>query len=128
MASRWSEEEEAILKDLAGKITAEEIGAVLCRTPRAVSRRIRKLGLNGRLSGEHHWRSKIPNLVAGMVGVLGEAGYTPKEIEVVMRTPHDVTRQSVEAICSKRTRAKSAVRPVGARPTYPSSAPESRAG
>lgn len=117
MANPWTPEEELVLKDLAGKVPAEQIGLVLGRTTYAVRARIARMGLNGRLSGEYHWQSKLPNLVAGMVGVLGEAGYTPKEIEVVMSTPYDITRQVVEAICSKRTRAKSAVRPAAVRPT-----------
>lgn len=117
MARRWTPEEDAVVKELAGKLPAEQIAAVVDRTTWAVRDRIQKLGLDGRLSGEAHWRSKIPNLVAGMIGVLHEAGYTPKEIQVVLKQQHDVTSQYVESICNKRTRVKSAVRPAEARPT-----------
>lgn len=111
MASRWSPEEDQLLKELAGKLSAAEIGTVLGRTVFAVRCRIQKLGLDGRLSGEAHWASKIPNLVAGMIGVLHDGGYTPKEIQVVLKEQHDVTYRYVHSICSKRNRAKSAVRP-----------------
>lgn len=77
----WSRKEDRILRELCGVIPAEEIAAVLNRPKNGVHHRIEKLGLDGRLVGEHHWNAKIPNLQAAMLMTLHDAGFKPKEIE-----------------------------------------------
>jgi len=100
----WTREEDALLKSLAGKCTAEEIGLVLGRPKSGVHHRISRLKLNGMLCGEAHWNAKIPNLTAGMIGALHDAGYLPSEIHRVVTGGLTVTRQHVEAICNQRHR------------------------
>lgn len=100
----WSKEDDAMLRELVGTMTAESIGKILGRTQRAVWKRVEKLELNGRLHGERHWNAKLSNLQAAMIGALHDAGFTTNEIHGALSRPLEVSLQTTYEICSGRTR------------------------
>ena len=77
----WTPKEDKVLKQYAGVMPATQIATILKRPKNGVHHRIKKLGLSGRLCGEHHWQAKIDNLTAAMIFTLHDAGFLPKEIE-----------------------------------------------
>lgn len=101
---RWTREEDACLRKLAGIHTAEEIGLILKRPKNGVHHRISKLGLYGHIHGEAHWKAKLSNLKAGMVGCLHDGGYTVTEIYRFLTEEVVISKQTVESICNQRTR------------------------
>lgn len=93
------------IKELAGKVPARLIAEELGKSRYSILRKIRKLGLDSRVVGEHHWNARLPNLSAAMVGVLADAGFAAKEIQQVLNTPQDITLNMIYDIGECRTRA-----------------------
>lgn len=104
----WTPEEDALLKELAGKVNAREIGMILGRSRGSVNHRVNHLGLNGRLWGERHWSAKLDNLTRGMIGALYDAGYTAAEIHKVLTTTIDISDHRVSSICYQRKKMSDA--------------------
>lgn len=98
---RWSEAEIHTLRQWVGVKSAIDIGAMLGRSPRSVRHKVRELGLNGRLYGEHHWSAKYPDLMVAMVLTLHDSGFTPIEITTVLNGD-EVSRKSIENIIHRR--------------------------
>lgn len=92
----WSPAEDRRLEELAGKVPAAVIATELGRPKGGVHARIKRLGLSGRLSGEHHWAARLSNLQAAMIGTLRDAGFSATEIkrafglEVAVNTINDI--------------------------------------
>jgi len=104
---RWTREEDAVLHQLAGVKTSEEIGLILGRTRDGVRHRINKLGLVGYLCGEHHWASKLDNTRAAMVHALFDAGFTTMEVHRMFNEPLGVTYGYLGQIkCARYRKAK----------------------
>jgi hypothetical protein len=98
---KWTPSEDKALKKLAGIKTASEISTILERPIGGVHYRIKKLGLKGRLHGEHHWNAKFEHLSAIMLQTLHEAGFKPKEIhETISRC--DLTYAQVKEIIYRK--------------------------
>jgi len=104
----WTAVEDALLRDLVGKVAADQMALVLGHPIGGVRYRMKKLGLKGYLTGEYHWSSKMSNLLAGSVGVLYDAGYTPAQIHRVLTEQPSITREHIGDICRCRYRARSA--------------------
>lgn len=94
----WTEQEDDALREWAGTMSAEQIGAILGRPKNGVHSRVEKLGLDGRLWGENHWRAKLPNLQAAAVGILYDGGLTTNEIHRLLTEPVEISRAQVMAI------------------------------
>lgn len=76
----YSRREIKMLKDLAGKASAEEIGKLLGRSKHSVYQQMKKLKIDCRVRGERHWNAKLDGLQAAMIHTLIDAGYTPTEV------------------------------------------------
>lgn len=76
----WTAAEDAVVRELAGKVPAEAIGRHLNRTRCGVLYRVKKLGLRAVLRGEGHWASKLTSLQAAMIATLRDAGFSAQEI------------------------------------------------
>lgn len=96
----WSAEEDALLKQFAGKKTAAELSVIIGRPKNGVHHRIKKLGLNGYLQGEHHKNAKLSAVHAQMIVVLKDAGFTTNEIHSVF---NDVCLFTICDIAAART-------------------------
>lgn len=81
----YTKQEDDLIREHVGKLSAEKIGELLGRTRLSVQHRIQMLRLDGRLRGEHHPMRKINSLRAAMVITLTDAGFTPTEIYQVMK-------------------------------------------
>lgn len=83
----YTKQEDDVIRQHVGKISAEKIGELIGRPTFSVQYRISKLELDGQLRGEHHPMRKINSLRAAMVITLHDAGFTPTEIYKVMKEP-----------------------------------------
>lgn len=98
----WTPAEDEQLARLAGRKTAAEIAIILDRPKGGVQHRIAKLGLSGRLYGETHWASKMPDLVRMTIQVLHNNGFTLNEIRRLLRTEYDLAEGTVlDIICGR---------------------------
>ena len=92
----WTQEEDKVLKELAGLQSVAAIAVALGRSDKGVHGRLKRLKLSGRLKGELHWNAKLSNLQSAMIITLVESGYSVKEIkyafdlEVSLNTLHDL--------------------------------------
>lgn len=77
----WTTKEDRLLKQFAGKKTAEELSVIIGRSKHGVHHRINKLGLNGYLRGEYNQNAKLSGTNAQMIQVLYDAGFTANEIQ-----------------------------------------------
>lgn len=102
--SHYTAAEDRMIKQMAGRIPADRIARILSRPKEGIHHRIKKLGLDGKLTGEHHWNTKVSNLVAGMIGALYDAGYTVNEIHKVLTEPTNTSLSTVVDIAACRTR------------------------
>lgn len=104
MANReWTPEEDQIVSQLAGHIPAAEIANQLPnRTGQGVRRRIKALGLSGKLYGQAHHNAKTSNLQRAMIITLKEAGYTATEIKKAFNLK--ITRSTINDIKTAPTR------------------------
>ena len=99
--TRWTEKEDAIIRELAGVVSAREIASQLPgRSTQSVGRRIRALGLDGRLYGQAHHNAKIDNLQRSMIITLKEAGFTATEIKKAFGLT--ITRSTINDIGHRR--------------------------
>lgn len=101
MRRSWTKEEDARLAELAGTIPAETIGKILGRPKGGVHHRISKLGLPGRLHGEHHWAAKVDRLQVAMIGTLRDAGFTALEIKKAFGL--EISKSTINDIGACRT-------------------------
>lgn len=96
--SRWTEAEDRVVRELAGRVPA---GAIADRLPnrsaRAVGRRLRALGLDGRLYGEAHQNARTSNLQRAMIITLKQSGYTATEIKRAFNL--SIPRTTINDIC-----------------------------
>jgi len=76
----YSEEEEAVIKQYAGKKTAAEIGLMIGRTRHSVLNWACKNNVSLRQVGQYHCKAKLSDMQAQMVTILADAGYTDTEI------------------------------------------------
>lgn len=103
---RWAPEEDKVLRELCGRATLEAIADQLPgRTKSAVFNRMKKLGMSNQLRGEAHWQAKFTNLQAMAVGVLGDAGFTSREIEQLLAHAQPMSRTQIHYITSGRGRS-----------------------
>lgn len=99
--TRWTEKEDTVIRELAGKVSAGIIAAQLPkRSAQAVGRRLRALGLDGRLYGQAHHNAKIDNLQRSMIITLKGAGYTATEIKQAFGLT--ITRSTINDIGHRR--------------------------
>lgn len=96
----WTTKEDRLLKQFAGKKTAEELSVIIGRSKHGVHHRINKLGLNGYLRGEHHKNAKVSSVHAQMIVVLKDAGFTTNEIHSVF---NDVCLFTICDVAAART-------------------------
>lgn len=101
MRRNWTPSEDAQLHELAGTVSADRIAAILGRPKGGVHHRIKKLGLSGTLSGEHHWNAKSDKLQAAMLWTLRDAGFTALEIKRALKV--DLSTDSIDDIGACRT-------------------------
>lgn len=76
----WSVKDEAILKEMAGKHSTEEIAKRLGRTPSAVSHRAHRLGISLSMR-------ELDPMMIDMARALSAAGYTPTQIIHAFNVP-----------------------------------------
>jgi 3-deoxy-D-manno-octulosonate 8-phosphate phosphatase KdsC-like HAD superfamily phosphatase len=76
----YTAEEDAILKEYAGKKAASTIAIMIERSTGSIYHRIKKLGLSGKICGEDHHAAKLSNLQTQMILALYQAGFTVTEI------------------------------------------------
>ena len=100
----WKPEEDAVLRKYAGVKPASEIAIIIGKPKNGVHHRIKKLKLNGRMTGDAHWNAKLSDLQAGITGALYDAGYTANEIHKVLTTTVDISFDQVCNICACRSR------------------------
>lgn len=97
----WTAEEDKQLRLMAGVEPAWRIAALLNRPEGGVHHRIKRLGLSGRLSGEHHWASKVSDLQATMIWTLRDAGFNANEIKRAFNV--ELSVGSINDIAASRT-------------------------
>jgi DNA-directed RNA polymerase specialized sigma24 family protein len=78
--SRWTQDEDAVIRRFAHSMTAEEIGARLNRTKKAVHIRAQKLGVSLQKYGEHAYQAKYSDELVERCRVLHDEGRRPSEI------------------------------------------------
>lgn len=99
----YTREEDATLRELAGKVPAADIAAMIGRPKGGVHHRISRLGLDGRLHGERHWNARCGALRAAMIGALHDAGFSIHEIHGVLAESQSLSLQTVSDIAAGRT-------------------------
>lgn len=97
----WEPFEDETLRENAGKLTAGHMAHILCRPISGVHHRMKKLGLKGYQTGEHHWAARITSLQAAMIGALKDAGFSGQEIKRAFDLP--VAVQTINDIGACRT-------------------------
>ena len=105
MAARkaWSQTEDEYLRLYVGLKSFADIGAALGRSADSAHGRSRKLGLKGIRRGEQHWNAKVDSLKVAMIGSLADAGFRPIEIHALLTNRVEISKKSIEDICSGRT-------------------------
>ena len=99
--SRWTEKEDTVIRELAGKVSAGTIAAQLPRrSAQAVGRRLRALGLDGRLYGQAHHKAKVSNLQRAMIITLRQSGFTATEIKRAFGLT--ITRSTINDMAGRR--------------------------
>ena len=99
--SRWTEKEDTVIRELAGKVSAGAIAAQLPkRSAQSVGRRIRALGLDGRLYGQAHHNAKASNLQRAMIITLRQSGFTATEIKRAFNL--EITRSTINDMTGRR--------------------------
>jgi len=104
MSRKYSKDEDAVIKEYAGIMTAEELGLVLGRPKNGIHHRIKKLGLSGLRKGEHHWNAKVDNLKVSMIHTLVDGGFTPSEIHRMFSEPLNLSHGYIGQIACARYR------------------------
>jgi len=99
---RYTREEDNVIRNYCQTKTAEEIGMMLGRPKNGVHHRIKKLGLSGRIQGEHHWKCKHSDLVKLAIGIMSDGGMTTGEIHRILTTPEDIKLHRVVDIAGGR--------------------------
>lgn len=99
---KYTKEEDDIIRKYCQVKTAEEIGMMLGRPKNGIHHRINRLGLSGRLYGEHHWNARHSDLVRLAIGIMSDGGMTSGEIHRVLTTPEDIKLSRVVDIAGGR--------------------------
>lgn len=97
----WEPFEDDVIRENAGKVSADRMAAILRRPINGVHHRVKRLGLSGHLHGEHHWAAKITGLQAAMIGALRDAGFSALEIKRAFNL--DLTTDALDDIGACRT-------------------------
>lgn len=97
--------EDDLIEQMAGKVSAEEIGKLIGRSRHAVWKRMQYLGLDGRVRGERHWNAKLPDLQHNMIRDLAECGYSATEIFKTMVGAKRLTYETIKEIALNRQRS-----------------------
>ena len=99
--TRWTDDEDAVIRQLAGKVPAGVIAAQLPgRSAQGVGRRIRALGLDGRLYGQPHHNAKVDALQRAMIITLRLSGFTATEIKRAFNL--EITRSTINDMTGRR--------------------------
>lgn len=100
----WTQSEIKQLKALAGTKPACVLSKIFGRSKIAIHCKIKSLGVDGRIHGEHHWNCKIDSVTAQMIACLYDCGFSVNEISRVF----DKNKNTVNDICAARTRVRDA--------------------
>lgn len=96
--------EDCLIRNFAGIKTAEEMGLMLGRTRSSIHHRVKKLGLNGVIHGEHHWASKVDSLKMAMIHTLLDSGFSSSEVHRMFAEPLNLSKDYVSQIARGRYR------------------------
>lgn len=92
---RWTQQEIAQLRELAGQISPAEIAQQLGRTPAAVKARARNLRINLIVHGERHPRAKYSDLMVELARRMHDEGLKPRAISRVLDIPEGSVKSYV---------------------------------